>query len=105
MCQATGISRATVDSESPRKKRTRVIVTAQDAKLAVNDRVNEYPERQFVRRQPVKNAGNKAYSHRNHCMSFASNSRRRHARIVPTSLPAAAADHRFRLTAGGAPMA
>jgi len=61
MCQATGISRATVNSESPRKKRTRVIVTAQDAKPAVNDRVNEYPERQFVRRQPVKNAGNKAY--------------------------------------------
>src|SRR5215472_13283860 len=51
--------------------RARMIVATQDAEAAVNDCVDQYPERQFVRGQPVKNAGNKAYSHRDHCRFLA----------------------------------
>src|SRR5262249_14425757 len=43
----------------------------QDAEAAVNDCVDQYPERQLVRSQPVKNAGDKAYSHRDHCRFLA----------------------------------
>jgi hypothetical protein len=56
MCQATGTNIATAISESPR-----LIVAAHHAEPAIDDRIQKNPERQLVRGQSVKNAGNKAY--------------------------------------------
>src|SRR5215470_10182858 len=89
MCQATGHEQRHGELGIAAINRTRVIVSAQDAEPAVNNRVNENPKRQFIRGQPVKDAGNKAYTHRNHFRSFESVSRRRPCKISSNFLTSA----------------
>jgi hypothetical protein len=51
--------------------RSDLVVPSQDTQPAVNDRINQNPKRQLVTAQPIEDAGNKGYSHREHRKSFA----------------------------------